>query len=146
LRFAHQSRAFFFGTVFFAALPGVSMQTELLDRCKLVSELADFCGTHHWYPHHLVKAMTYTDGVKYFADRTGSFWLIDVVGTEFFPLPAEQPFLSITVTSDGLSSEITFTDGNDNQITARKFSFSTMPVGEWKFYLTNEVLFLPSES
>jgi flagellar hook-associated protein FlgK len=121
------------------------MQIQLPDRSQLVSELANFCGTNFWYQHHLVKRMTYTDGVKYFADRTGSFWLIDVVATEFFPLLAEQPFLSVMVKSDGNSCEILVTDGNDNQITARKFSFTTMPAGEWKFYLTDGVLLLPSE-
>ena len=121
------------------------MQTQLLDRSQLVSELADFCGTNYWYLHHLVKEMTYTDGVKYFLDRTGSFWLIDVVATEFFLLLADQPFLSIIVKSDSNSCEIVATDGNDNRITARNYSFSTMPGGEWKFYLTDGVLLLPSE-
>lgn len=121
------------------------MQTQLHDRSQLVFELANFCGTNFWYQHHLVKTMTYTDGVKYFADRTGSFWLIDVVATEFFPLLTEQPFLSLIVKVDGNSCEIVATDGNDNQITARNYSFSTMPAGEWKFYLTDDVLLLPSE-
>jgi hypothetical protein len=121
------------------------MQTQLPDRRQLVTELAEFCGTSQWYQHHLVKDMTYTDGVKYFADRTGSFWLIDLVATEFFPLLTEQPLLVIIASSEGKSCELTVTDGNDAQITARNFSFSTMPAGEWKFYLTDDVLLLPSE-
>lgn len=121
------------------------MQTQLPDRRQLVTELAEFCGTSQWYQHHLVKDMTYTDGVKYFADRTGSFWLIDVVATEFFPLLTEQPFLSLIVKANGNSCEFVATDGNDNRITARNYSFSTMPTGEWKFYLTDDVLLLPSE-
>ncbi|MBS3963762.1 MAG: hypothetical protein KGZ80_04550 [Methylomonas sp.] len=121
------------------------MQTQLPDRRQLVSELADFCGTNCWYQHHFVKAMTYTDGVKYFADRTGSFWLIDVVATEFFQLLADQPFLSIIIKSDGNSCEIIVTDCNDNPLTVKQLSFTTMPEGEWKFYLTDDVLLLPSE-
>ncbi|MCD2452049.1 MAG: hypothetical protein Q8K07_15795 [Methylicorpusculum sp.] len=121
------------------------MQTQLPDRRQLVTELAEFCGTSQWYQHHLVKDMTYTDGIKYFADRTGSFWLIDLVATEFFPLLTEQPLLVIIASSEGKSCELTVTDGNDAQITARNFSFSTMPAGEWKFYLTDDVLLLPSE-
>ncbi len=121
------------------------MQTQLPDRRQLVTELAEFCGTSQWYQHHLVKDMTYTDGVKYFADRTGSFWLIDFVATEFFPLLTEQPLLVITASSEGNSCELTVTDGNVNQLVDRKSSFSTMPAGEWKFYLTDDVLLLPSE-
>lgn len=121
------------------------MQTQLPDRRQLVTELAEFCGTSQWYQHHLVKDMTYTDGVKYFADRTGSFWLIDLVATEFFPLLTEQPLLVIKASSEVNSCELTVTDGNDNQLADRKLSFSTMPTGEWKFYLTDDVLLLPSE-
>ncbi len=121
------------------------MQTELLDRRQLVSELAIFTGTHHWYPHHLVNAMTYTDGIKYFTDRTGSFWLIDLVATELFPLLAQQPLLVVTVKSGLNSCEIIVTDGNDNQVAKKQLSFTTIPTGTWKFYLTDDVLLLPSE-
>jgi len=121
------------------------MQTQLFDRRQLVTELANFCGTSYWYQHHFVNAMTYTDGVKYFAERTGSFWLIDLVATEFFPLLTEQPLLVITVKSGCNSCEITVTDGNDFQLAVKQFSFSTVPAGDWKFYLTDDVLLLPSE-
>jgi hypothetical protein len=121
------------------------MQPQIFDLQQFIADLSNFCGTSHWHQHHFSHGMSYTDGVKYFADRTGSFWLIDIVATEFFPLLAEQPFLSIIVTSDGISCEITVTDGNDHQISTRKFSFSTMPAGTWKFYLTDGVLLLPSE-
>jgi len=121
------------------------MQTQLLDRRQLVAELAEFVGTHQWHQHPFTREMTYTDGVKYFADRTGSYWLVDFVATELFSLLSVQPFLSIIVASDDVSCKVCVTDGNENQIVMRKFPFSTMPDGKWKFYLTDDVLILPSE-
>lgn len=51
---------------------------ETLRKEALESELMQFIGTEHWYKHPLMPAMTYTDGVKYFAEQTESYWLLDV--------------------------------------------------------------------
>ncbi|MDP1772430.1 MAG: hypothetical protein Q8L15_09115 [Methylobacter sp.] len=65
---------------------------ETLRKEALESELMQFIGTEHWHKHPLMPTMTYTDGVKYFAEQTESYWLLDVIATEYFPMLKDQPF------------------------------------------------------
>jgi len=118
---------------------------ETLQKEVLESALMQFIGTENWYQHPLIPAMTYTDGVKYFAEQTESYWLLDIIATEHFPMLKEQPFLFITVESQNGSCTIVVTDGNGNELKSKHVTFTTLIEGTWKFYLLDDVLLLPSE-
>lgn len=115
-----------------------------MDDLKL--QLQQFTGTNNWYRHVLVPHMLYTDGVKYFAETAGAYWLLDIVATELMQLLSKEPFLAIElcVSSDDtaiLSAE----DGNYGRLYRRFIEFTNCPHGMWKFFLTDRVLLLPSE-
>jgi len=118
---------------------------EALQKEVLESELMQFIGTEHWYSHSLAPLMTYTDGVNYFAERTGSYWLLHVIATEFFPMLKLQQFLFITVESENGSCDIIVKDGDDQELITKHVSLTTLLEGSWDFYLYDNVLFLPSE-
>lgn len=118
---------------------------ETLQKETLEQNLMRFIGTENWYQHSLVPAMTYTDGVKYFAEQTGSYWILDVIATEYFPMLKEQPFLFISVESKNASCTILVTDGDGQELKSKPVSFTTLIEGVWTFYLVDDVLLLPSE-
>lgn len=60
------------------------MKQPISQSSKLRSDLSQFIGTESWHAHHFINEMTYTDGVKCFADITGSFWFIDFIATNLF--------------------------------------------------------------
>ncbi len=119
------------------------MQT--LQKEVFESALMQFMGTEYWYSHSLAPAMTYTDGVKYFAEKTESYWLLDVIATEYFPMLKEQPFLFITVESKHGSCDIIVKDGDDQELISKHVPVTTLIEGTWNFYLYDNVLLLPSE-
>lgn len=111
------------------------------------SDLDQFTGTEHWYRHPLNRHITYTDGVKFFADTVGAHWLLDILVTEVAGFLRTQEFIHIkmTVREDG-TADITADDGNDSPpFWTRHIDWTDCPVGEWRFYLTNNVILLPSE-
>lgn len=119
---------------------------ETLTRETLQLNLDQFIGTENWYRHPLMPAMTYTDGVKYFAEHTQSYWLVDLFAIEYFPMLTMQPFLFITVESQRSGHcVIVVTNGNENQLRTKHVPFTNLIEGVWKFYLTDGVLLLPSE-
>ena len=116
----------------------------------LTTELQQFTGTELWHRNPLYKNMLYTDGVKYFAEEAGAYWFLDIVGTEYHPQTVgERPkwdyFLSIKLVVDGSKGVITVTDGNYTTFAERKVPYTDCPEGTWRFYLTDNVLLLPSE-
>jgi hypothetical protein len=118
---------------------------ETLRKEALDSELMQFIGTEHWYKHPLMPAMTYTDGIKYFAEQTESYWLLDVIATEYFPMLKDQPFLFITVESQNGSCTIVVKDGDSKELKSKHVPFTNLIEGTWSFYLFDDVLLLPSE-
>ncbi|MDP3308277.1 MAG: hypothetical protein Q8S50_08440 [Methylotenera sp.] len=103
-----------------------------------------FSGTEHYYAHNF-GGMTYTDGVKYFADKVGAYWFLDIVSTELM-LPADKEgFISIHLVSADSKAVAKADDGNYNVFWTRKIEYTDCPAGDWQFYLTNRVLMLPSE-
>lgn len=112
---------------------------------KLRLALADFRGTDTWYSHGLVQDFLYTKGAKYFIETTNSYWLLDVIATEFHPLQQCEPFLVIKVESQANTGRVVVTDGNENVIRSKKLTFTTLIPGTWLFYLMDNVLLLPTE-
>lgn len=116
----------------------------------LKSELSQFIGSEQLYFNPLYRAMRYTDGVKYFANTAGAYWLLDIIGTEYHPKTVGQRpewdyFLSIKMEVKDSEAGIRVTDGNDTTFVERRVDFTDCPEGQWNFYLTNNVLLLPSE-
>lgn len=117
------------------------------DAQKLRNTLAQFTGADEMHRHSLVRGMLYTPGVMHFADEAGNgaHWFVDIVATEFMPLLSEEDFLVITLDVQGSAAMITVDDGNGNDLRTKAIEFTDCPEGEWKFYLTNNTLLLPSE-
>lgn len=120
---------------------------------ELEQQLCYFTGTETWFRHALVRAMLYTEGVQFFAEQggqQGAYWFLDIVATEYFPMLKKQPFLSIRLlvarpSETERTALIQVDDGNGKILKERAIEFTDMQPGEWKFYLTDNVLLLPSE-
>lgn len=114
---------------------------------ELRSSLTQFYGTEQYYFNPLYRWMKYTDGVKFFAENAanGAYWLLDIIGTELKALTKKEDFLNIVFNSANNQGVITVDDGNDNILYTRNIEYTDCPEGEWKFYLTGDVLMLPTE-
>ena len=122
------------------------MTEELKDITQdLASNLHQFTGTENWYMHPFNRNMTYTDGVKYFAEVAGAYWFIDIVATEVFPLQKLEPFITLTLTVNDNKAVIEATDGNEHKLWHKPIPFTDCPSGEWKFYFIDHILLLHSE-
>ena len=108
-------------------------------------ELSQFTGTENWYRHHFIKDVTYTDGVKYFAETAGAWWFVDDCIIEYAPLMRQNGFLTITLDVSDTNAKITVDDGNDNVLATRNIPFTDCPSGQYRFYFTDNVFLLPSE-
>jgi hypothetical protein len=121
------------------------MQTQENQSARLRADLGAFIGTEQWHRHALNRHLLLTDGVKYFADTAGAWWLLDIVATEVLPFPATHPCLVIHLDVNDAKAIIRVSDGDDIQIYCRHIHFNDAPDGLWRVYLTDNVLLLPSE-
>ena len=112
---------------------------------SLQQALGQFTGTEKWYRHALVRALLYTEGAQFFFEETESYWLLDIIATEYWPMLDGHAFLLITVTSEAQQCHIIVEDGNGEQLKSKHVPFTTLMAGTWKFYLLDNVLLLPSE-
>ena len=116
---------------------------------NLETELSGFVGTLNYYPHWL-KCFNYTDGVKYLADQAQCYWLIDVVasyqGYQKIKAVAFQVW-ELTV-NDDQTAVVVMKDMRQPDMPAivkQEIPYTDFPLKTIKLYLTNKVLFLPSE-
>ena len=109
-------------------------------------ELNQFTGTENYHRSCMfVPKMVHTDGVEYFCREASAYWFLDIVATEFFKLQEVDYFLSIKmVVADGKAT-ITVEDGDCKVIATKNIEFTDCPVGEYEFFLTDNVLMLTSE-
>lgn len=117
-----------------------------MDAQELRSKLYHFTGTETWFRHPLNRGFFYTEGVRFFAEHAGggAYWFLDIVATEVFPLLEREPFLVITLDVHD-NALITADDGDGKVVWSRSIDYTDCPAGVWRFYLTNNVLTLPSE-
>ena len=118
------------------------------DTIDLQSSLGQFIGTEQYHFNPLYRWLRYTDGVKYFAENAGggAYWFLDIIGTELVSLARSQDFLTVDLKVHANEScDIVVTDGNDNELWRRLIGWTDCPVGDWRFFLQNNVLMLTSE-
>jgi hypothetical protein len=109
------------------------------------SDLAHFTGTETWHRH--MTGATFTDGVKYVADKGGAYWLIDEIlfAQKFEKSVKAQPFQVWKLAVKDNSATLTCEDGNYNVVYEKPIAYTDFPMAEVKFYFTDNVLMLPSE-
>lgn len=120
---------------------------KVLQESKQLKEnLAQFYGSENHFTNPLVK-FNYTDGVKYFAENAGAYWLLQEINSLYIKLLKinKTEFLDIKVFSKENKADIIIDDGNDNILIKKHIGFTDLPEGEWKFFLYDNVLMLPGE-
>ena len=83
------------------------------------NDLEQFIGTENWHRHGLVRAVTYTDGVKFLAEQAGAYWLIDEIALaqKFIPAVKVEEFQVWKLTvREGRKATVTCDDGNGNVV------------------------------
>ena len=119
-----------------------------MNEAQLKAALKQFTGTENWYQHPLFRAYKYTDGVKYLAGEAGAYWLLDrIFGLQYESEKIQgEPFQVWDLkVHDDKTATLTCTDGNDGPVHQETISFTDFPISIIRFYLTDQVLLLPSE-
>lgn len=114
-----------------------------MDTTKLKKELEQFSGTNKYHKITILPLLA-TDGIKYFADKTKTYWLFNDIAVIYYET-GKHPFLSINVISKYNKCKIIYDDGNNNIIHSQKYHFTDLPEGRWKFFLCNNTIMLPNE-
>ena len=121
-------------------------------------DLSGFTGTTDKYVHRLPMTpdLLLTEGVKYFAEEAGAYWLMDIVATEFVPKLSDEDyiiFIQVTVDSDN-GAVIIGSDGDKGDgpviLHTRTIEYTDLPTNStFNFILTVDyqgtTLLLPSE-
>jgi hypothetical protein len=115
-------------------------------------DLAGFIGTENWYRNSMFPRFTYTDGIKYMAERAGAYWLIDVIlSHQRNPkaLAVEFQVWTVKLITTGRNNggcRVAMTDGNtDAAIISQTIPYTDFPLTDFSVYLTGDVLMLKSE-
>lgn len=113
----------------------------------LKRDLDCFIGTEFWHRHSLNRNVLFTDGVKYFADQVGGYWLLDIIATQPEILSTMRDgfaTIELDVNNDA-TGEVICDDGNGNLSYRRTLEYTDAPEGTWRFFFANSVIMLPSE-
>lgn len=115
------------------------------------NDLDQFIGTESWY-RHILTPFTYTDGVKYLAEKAGAYWLIDAILCSMRyekQLQAEeyQDFSAwrLSVSKENNRAILTCEDGNGKRIYEQYIKYTDFPLSTASLWFENGVLLLPSE-
>lgn len=128
------------------------MNTTELTHNQLLNDLQQFYGTEAWYRISPFTNVVITDGVKFFAEKCNCFWLFqDFIGLEGYKAHKAEPdrftVVNVVVTKSH-SVQISFTHdtGEKPYWTSHvKDVLKLIPIGEYRFYLIDNVVLLPSE-
>lgn len=123
------------------------------DTSELRNKLGQFTGTEKYYFNPLNRSIYYTDGAKFFFENAGggAYWLLDILITQSEILKAlnADHFLvvQLTVTEDAKAVLVVTNDTGSGATVyyRREIDFTDCPAGEWRLYLVDGVILLPSE-
>ena len=110
-------------------------------------DTSGFIGTQAYHRLSMFSTVA-TDGVKYFCETLGCFWLFDEMSQIALTHENEDFIVFDVVAKDGKCS-IRATNGNYKEIAKRIINFTDLEEGVYKFYAQKSIPFtvimLPSE-
>lgn len=114
-------------------------------RKEIFNELAQFHGTENYYKHQM--GFIYTDGIKFLAEATESYWFLDIVGSYQFEKKIKQEEFQVyhLKVNEDHTAEVIISDGNDNILGTQSIPYTDFPLDEIKIWLVSGTLMLPSE-
>jgi len=105
----------------------------------LEDELAQFSESETYYRHFT--GLLYTDGIKYLAERTGAYWLIDLVGSyqrQLTNVPFQLWQLKVHHDKSALITMVKDI-GQPIKVTQR-ISYTDFPLRDFSFYCADTVI------
>ena len=109
-------------------------------------DTSQFIGTEHYYKT-LLKGVVYTDGMKYVADETKAYWLIDIV-MSYQPKHKDKTFQLWKIEVDQEKNTAVVTAREDiglEPFVRQKIGYTDFPVKEFEFYCCDGVIMVKSE-
>ena len=105
------------------------------------SDLAQFTCTENYYRHPF--GITYTDGVKFMAEKAEAYWLIDAIAS----YQSKEPFqLWELAVKDDRSAVLTArTDSDQDPFITQEIPYTDFPMERITLWVSDGVLLLPSE-
>ena len=118
------------------------------DAAALENDLAQFCGTENWCKHWTGR-LTFTDGVKFLAEKAGAFWLIDLVASYQTARLRQEEFQVWILTVDRERTPMAVAtcqaDTNAPVLVRQPIDYTDFPLPSIKLWLVGGVLMLPNE-
>ncbi len=115
------------------------------------ADLAQFTGSTALFTHWL-KILSYTEGVKFLASKTNSFWLIDAIASHQnrslllkHPELKEFQLWQLEVKADKTAKLTCRIDSDCEPVVTQKIEYTNFPLTQIKLYVREKVLMLPSE-
>ena len=125
--------------------------SKTLTHEDITSYLQGFYGSDTIYKHALRKKLLYTQGIKAFAEYAHAYWFIDLVAMYFPSIKGNNivnddtfNIIYLNVTNNKAIFEIKH-DSDMPAFLSQEIMFTDLPQGQYKFYLCDDVLMLPSE-
>lgn len=118
------------------------------DAATLDADLTQFCGTDNWW-RHWTDRITYTDGVKFLAEKAGAFWVIDLVASHQTARLRQEEFQIWNLTVDREKTPMAVAtcqaDTDAPVLVRQEIDHTDFPLPSIKLWLVNGTLMLPSE-
>lgn len=111
---------------------------------ELQDIMSNCYGTEHYYKFALIPTyeIFLTDGVKTFVDNADAFWFLSdfysYIPTIRKKAPNEYLFVVTLEVKEDETADLIITDGNNNPIVKKHYTYTDCPAGEWKFYFNAE--------
>ena len=113
------------------------------DQSAIEAELRHFTGTQHYYQNF--NGLLYTDGIQHLAERAGSYWLIDLVGSYQPRLRAGFQVWRLKVKEDKSALVTMIEDDGEPVRVSQELPFTDFPLKEFEFFCIDGVMLLKSE-
>jgi hypothetical protein len=118
------------------------------DAAALEAALAQFSGTENWW-RHWTGRITYTDGVKFLAEKAGAFWLIDLVASHQTARLRQEAFqvwlLAVNRGKTPMAVATCRADTDTPELVRQEIEHTDFPLASIRLWLVDSVLMLPSE-
>jgi hypothetical protein len=109
--------------------------------------MSGFTGTEA-YHRITVVPINVTDGIKAVADKAKAYWLFDAIASYQIQKKVKNTHFQVWMLKVAGDKRAILTmqgDSNTKNIVEQKIEYTDFPYGDWKFYLIDGVLLLPSE-